>query len=110
MRGVPEAGRGLRWGWGGWVSVGEGGWGAGRVGRSGALWFRQRSLRVTVPEDLVPGSAVARVQAQGSDVRYELLPPARGPLFSIGRGEGRRARGAGVGGLRTAPPSWGSGP
>lgn len=32
---------------------------------------------------------MARVRARGEDVRYELLAAARGPRFSIGRGEGR---------------------
>nr|KAF6310226.1 cadherin related family member 4 [Myotis myotis] len=50
--------------------------------------FPERNLSVTVPEDLAPGSSVARAQAQGWDVRYELLSPARGPLFSIGRADG----------------------
>ncbi|CAK6435894.1 unnamed protein product [Pipistrellus nathusii] len=52
------------------------------------LSFPVRSLSVSVPEDLAPGSVVARVRARGEDVRYELLAPARGPRFSIGRADG----------------------
>ncbi|KAK1332680.1 hypothetical protein QTO34_007363 [Cnephaeus nilssonii] len=51
---------------------------------SSRLSFAERSLSVSVPEDLAPGSAVARVRARGEDVRYELL----GPRFSIGRADG----------------------
>nr|KAF6334951.1 cadherin related family member 4 [Pipistrellus kuhlii] len=52
------------------------------------LSFPARSLSVSVPEDLAPGSEVARVRARGEDVRYDLLVPARGPRFSIGRADG----------------------
>lgn len=35
---------------------------------------------------------MVQVQAQGFDVRYEILSPVPCPLFSIGRGEGRGGR------------------
>lgn len=52
------------------------------------FWSREQAQNITIPENLAPGSKVAQVRAQGSDVRYEILSPAPCPLFSIGRGEG----------------------
>ncbi|XP_057343416.1 cadherin-related family member 4 isoform X10 [Manis pentadactyla] len=55
---------------------------------SSQVSFLEQAQNITIPENLAPGSKVAQVHAQGSDVRYEILSPAPCPLFSIGRDDG----------------------
>ncbi|XP_073086690.1 cadherin-related family member 4 isoform X9 [Manis javanica] len=55
---------------------------------SSQVSFLEQAQNITIPENLAPGSKVAQVRAQGSDVRYEILSPAPCPLFSIGRDDG----------------------
>lgn len=53
-----------------------------------SFWSRKQAQNITIPENLIPGSKVVQLQAQGFDVRYEILSPVPCGLFSIGRGEG----------------------
>ncbi|KAM5314831.1 cadherin-related family member 4 isoform 2-T2 [Glossophaga mutica] len=55
---------------------------------SSRVSFLEQNRNITIPEDLVPGSTVAQVQARGLDVRYEILSPVPCPLFSIGPADG----------------------
>ncbi|XP_042092132.1 cadherin-related family member 4 isoform X3 [Ovis aries] len=52
---------------------------------SSQVSFPQQAQNITIPENLVPGSKVAQVHAQGFDVRYEIVSPVPCRLFSIGR-------------------------
>lgn len=71
------------------------------VGNNAPFLSRKQDQNITIPEDLVPGSQVVQVKAQGLDVRYEILSPLPCTLFSIGRGEGR---GVGYGSASAACP------
>lgn len=71
------------------------------VGNHAPFLSRKQDQNITIPEDLVPGSQVVQVKAQGLDVRYEILSPLPCALFSIGRGEGR---GVGYGSASAACP------
>ncbi|XP_037385196.2 cadherin-related family member 4 [Talpa occidentalis] len=55
---------------------------------SSQISFLEQDQNITILEDLAPGSKVVQVQAQGSDVRYEILSPVPCPLFSVGRIDG----------------------
>ncbi|XP_003800647.1 cadherin-related family member 4 [Otolemur garnettii] len=50
--------------------------------------FLEQALNITIPDNLVPGSEVVQVQAQGFDLRYEILSPMPSLLFSIGHANG----------------------
>lgn len=55
---------------------------------SSHLSFLTHNQTITIREDVAPGSEVVQVQAQGSDVRYEILSPVPCPFFSIGHVDG----------------------
>ncbi|XP_039693708.1 cadherin-related family member 4 isoform X2 [Pteropus medius] len=55
---------------------------------SSQVSFLKQDQNITIPEDRVPGSEVVQVQAQGLNVRYEILSPMPCTLFSIGRADG----------------------
>ncbi|XP_004615183.2 cadherin-related family member 4 [Sorex araneus] len=55
---------------------------------SSHLSFLKQNRSIMIREDVEPGSEVVQVQAQGSDVRYEILSPVPCPLFSIGYADG----------------------
>ncbi|XP_055985666.1 cadherin-related family member 4 [Sorex fumeus] len=55
---------------------------------SSHLSFLEQNRSIIIREDVDPGSEVVQVQAQGSDVRYEILSPVPCPLFSIGYVDG----------------------
>lgn len=71
------------------------------VGNNTPFLSRKQDQNITISEDLVPGSKVVQVQAQGLNVRYEILSPVPCTLFSIGRGE---ERGVGYGNASVACP------
>ncbi|XP_066207655.1 cadherin-related family member 4 isoform X1 [Saccopteryx leptura] len=55
---------------------------------SSQVSFLEQNQNITIPEDLVPGSKVVQVQAQGFDVLYEIISPVPCPLFSVGHVDG----------------------
>ncbi|XP_037706826.1 cadherin-related family member 4 [Choloepus didactylus] len=55
---------------------------------SSQVSFLKQNQNITIPENLVLGSDVVKVQTRGFDVRYEILSPVPCPLFSIGRADG----------------------
>ncbi|XP_042522015.1 cadherin-related family member 4 isoform X2 [Dipodomys spectabilis] len=55
---------------------------------SGQVSFPQAVQNITILENLAPGSEVVKVQARGSDLRYEIISPMPSPLYSIGRADG----------------------
>ncbi|XP_053454817.1 cadherin-related family member 4 [Nycticebus coucang] len=50
--------------------------------------FLKQAQNITITDNLVPGSEVVQVRAQGFDLRYEILSPMPSPLFSIGHANG----------------------
>uniref|UniRef100_A0A8D1I502 Cadherin domain-containing protein n=1 Tax=Sus scrofa TaxID=9823 RepID=A0A8D1I502_PIG len=83
---------------------------------SSQVSFLKQAQNITIPENLIPGSKVVQLQAQGFDVRYEILSPVPCGLFSIGRVDGvvrttaplelAQAPGAGVTRLQVKAFEW----
>ncbi|KAM4821605.1 cadherin-related family member 4 isoform 1-T2 [Thomomys bottae] len=55
---------------------------------SSQVSFLQQVQNITILENRVPGSEVVKVQANGSDLRYEIISPMPSPLYSIGHADG----------------------
>uniref|UniRef100_A0A8D0PU30 Cadherin domain-containing protein n=1 Tax=Sus scrofa TaxID=9823 RepID=A0A8D0PU30_PIG len=83
---------------------------------SSQVSFLKQAQNITIPENLIPGSKVVQLQAQGFDVQYEILSPVPCGLFSIGRVDGvvrttaplelAQAPGAGVTRLQVKAFEW----
>ncbi|KAM6169905.1 cadherin-related family member 4 [Rhynchocyon petersi] len=56
---------------------------------SSQVSFSARTQNVTILEDLVPGNEVVQLQAQGFNVRYEILSPVPCRFYSIGPVDGK---------------------